>query len=123
MNKATRDLVVNFIIGGTITASISYLATFLSPILAAIWWAFPISLFPSMYYMHRQGKSNKYISKFTITTTYALIILFITTMALGKFFREDKGFWPPIGKTAIVWIILGSIYYGLIRKFDLEKYF
>ena len=88
MQQKYIDLLQNFFIGGLITASISYSGTFLSPVLAAIWWAFPVSLLPSMYYMHQQGKSFDYISKFAITTTFALIIMFVTTMALGHFFKE-----------------------------------
>ena len=123
MQHKYKSLIQNFFIGGLITSSISYTGTFLSPVLAAIWWAFPISLLPSMYYMHQQKKSFKYISKYTITTTYALIILFITTMALGYFFKDAKTFWTPVGKSVIVWIILSAIYFGIIKKFHLEKHF
>jgi len=123
MQQKYKNLIQNFFIGGFITASISYTATFLSPVLAAIWWAFPVSLLPSMYYMHQQGKSFKDISKYTITTTYALIILFITTFALGHFFRDSKTFWPPVGKSVIVWVVLSGIYFMIIKKFKLEKYF
>ena len=69
MKKWLFDLIQNFFIGGAIVASISYLANFVSPLVAAIWWAFPLSLIPSMYYMHRQGRSNKKISQFVLATT------------------------------------------------------
>lgn len=123
MQQKYIDLIQNFFIGGLITASISYSGTFLSPVLAAIWWAFPVSLLPSMYYMHQQGKSFDYISKFAITTTFALIIMFITTLALGHFFKGAKTFWTPVDKGVVVWLILSAIYYGSIRYFKLEKYF
>ena len=123
MQQKYIDLVQNFLIGGVITASISYSGTFLSPVLAAIWWAFPVSLLPSMYYMHQQGKSFNYISKFAITTTFALIIMFITTLALGHFFKKAKTFWTPVGKGVVVWGFLSAIYYALIQYYNLEKYF
>jgi hypothetical protein len=124
MQSWLRNLIINFFIGGFVTASISYSGTFLSPALAAIWWAFPISLLPSMYYMHIQGKSNSQIASFTITTTYALIILFFTTLSLGYFFKWDKkSFWMPILKSVGVFLVLGIIYYSLIKIFNLEKYF
>jgi len=123
MQHKYKNLIQNFFIGGLITASISYSGTFLSPVLAAIWWAFPVSLLPSMYYMHQQKKSFKYISKFAITTTFALIIMFITTMALGYFFKDAKTFWPPVGKSIFLWAVLSAIYYAIIKKFNLEKHF
>ena len=124
MQKWLFNLIQNFIIGGCITASTSYLATFLSPVLAAIWWAFPISLIPSMFYMHQQNKDNKYISKFVITTTYALGVLFFTTMAMGYFYKYHKtGFWLPIFKAISIWAVLGGLYYYVVKYFDLEKKF
>lgn len=122
--SVARDLIQNFILGGFITVTISYIGTFFSPVLAAIWWAFPLSLLPSMYFMHKQGKSNKYVSKFTLTTTYALGILFLTTMSLGYFFKNSTdSFWLPIGKSVLVWLVLSIIYYAMIQYFNLEQYF
>jgi len=124
MEPWLRNLITNFLIGGFVTSSISYSGTFLSPMVAAIWWAFPVSLLPSMYYMHQQGKDNNYIANFTLITTYALIILFFTTMALGYFFKWEKNsFWFPVLKSVGVFLILSIIYYTIIKTFDLEKYF
>jgi len=65
-----------------------------------------------------------YIARFTITTTYALIVLFMTTMSLGYFFKEDKdSFWRPVGKSVVVWLLLSAIYYGIIKIFNLEGKF
>ena len=86
MEPWLRNLIINFFIGGFVTSSISYSGTFLSPMVAAIWWAFPVSLLPSMYYMHQQGKSNSYVANFTLTTTYALIILFFYNNGTRLFF-------------------------------------
>jgi len=68
-------LLINFLLGGTIVASVSYIATFMNPVLASIWWSFPLSIIPSMYFMKQNGKSNQYISKFLLSTTFALILL------------------------------------------------
>ncbi len=124
MQRWLIELIQNFIIGGIVIASVSYLGAFFDPVIAAIWWSFPISLVPSMYYMYQQGKGFKYIARFSITTTYALIILFLTTMAIGYFYnREKDNFWMPIMKGVGIWLVLSGIYYGLIKYFDLEKAF
>ena len=124
MKKWLFDLIQNFFVGGAIVASISYLAAFMSPLAGAIWWAFPLSLIPSMYYMHRQGQTNKKISQFVLATTYALGVLFFTTLAIGNFYKGQKtGFWLPLVKGAGVWAILGAIYYAIIKYFNLEGNF
>ena len=73
MPNILHSLIQNFIIGGSIIASISYLGTFFDPLIGAIWWSFPISLLPTLFFMQKHGKDNKYIAKFTISTTYALV--------------------------------------------------
>jgi len=124
MKKWIRSLIENFFIGGLITASISYSGTFVSPLLAAIWWAFPVSLLPSMYYMQQMGRSNKYIGAFALTTTFAVGLLFLTTLAIGHFFNHaPTGFWMPVLKGVGVWAVLSILYYLIVKWFHLEKHF
>ena len=124
MKKVTRDLIENFIVGGFVTASVSYIGTFMNPTLAAIWWSFPVSLLPSMYFMHQYGKDNKYIANFAFTTTFALVVLFLTTMLMAHYFQKIKdSFWKPVSYTVIGWIILSAIYYFIVKYFKLDNYF
>ena len=76
MPSTIYNLVQNFLMGGAIVASISYIGTFMDPLLGAIWWSFPVSLLPTIYFMKKNKKSNDYIAKFTLSTTFALILLF-----------------------------------------------
>lgn len=118
------NLLQNFLIGGLVTISVSYIGTFFSPIVAAIWWAFPVSLLPTLYYMHREGKSNKYLAVFSYTTTFALIVLFFTTMAMSHFYnQEKKSFFIPIFKTVGVWAVLSIIYYFIVSASGLKNKF
>jgi len=41
----------------------------------------------------------------------------------GYFFRDAKTFWPPVGKSIIIWAVLSVIYFMVIKKFKLEKHF
>jgi hypothetical protein len=118
------NLLQNFLIGGLVTISVSYIGTFFSPIVAAIWWAFPVSLLPTLYYMHLEGKSNKYLAFFSYTTTFALIVLFFTTMAMSHFYnQEKKSFFIPIFKTVGVWAVLSIIYYFIVSASGLKNKF
>ena len=120
-----RDLIQNFLIGGFIVTSVSYIGTFMSPLLGAIWWSFPLSLLPSIYFMHQQNKNNQYISEFALSTTFALLLLFISTYALSYFIKHEPNneIFYPILKTAAVWIVLSIVFYLIVERFGLTKYF
>ena len=41
---------IYFKIIGCLITVISYIGTYLDPLLGAIWWSFPISLIPTLFY-------------------------------------------------------------------------
>ena len=119
-----QSLLYNFVLGGILTLSISYISTYLDPLLAAIWWSFPLSLIPSMWYMKQHGKDNKYIAKFSLSTTYALSLLVISTISLFYFFKEtDNSFWMPIAKASGIWLFFSIVFFYSVKYFKLEKKF
>jgi hypothetical protein len=74
--------------------------------------------------MHLEGKSNKYLAFFSYTTTFALIVLFFTTMAMSHFYnQEKKSFFIPIFKTVGVWAVLSIIYYFIVSASGLKNKF
>ena len=116
----------NFVIGGFIVVSISYLATFFDPLIAAIWWSFPLSLVPSLYFAHSSGKKNKFLAEFSMSTTYALSLLVISTLALAHFFRmtpDKDGIVLPILKESGVWFVFSIIFYFVVKRLGLSKKF
>ncbi len=125
MTAVLHSLIQNFIIGGSIIASISYLGTYFDPLIGTIWWSFPISLLPTSFFMKTHGKDDKYIAKFTISTTYALVLLELSTAVLSMFIKNNKNnsLWMPILKTSGVWLIASVIFFGAIKYFKLEDKF
>jgi hypothetical protein len=123
MPSLVYELFQNFILGGLITCSISYIGTFMDPLLGAIWWSFPISLIPTIYFMKDSGKSNKFIAKFTISTTYALILLFVSCGFMSYFFNTHDGILIPIIKATCIWFIASVIFYTVIKHFKLDSRF
>jgi hypothetical protein len=89
MLSVSGELVKNFIMGGTIISSVSYLATFINPLIAAIVWSYPFSILPTVYFMKTQGKSNVKISKFLFSASYAFVLLLIATLAMGLLMKND----------------------------------
>jgi hypothetical protein len=119
-------LFINFLLGGTIVASVSYLATYMNPVLASIWWSFPLSIIPSIYFMKQNGKSNEYISKFLISTTFALILLVICTFLISYYLKqssEKEGILPAILKATGWWGVCSILFYISIINSPYKDYF
>ena len=123
MNTLLYELFQNFIMGGLITASISYIGTYMDPLLGAIWWSFPISLIPTIYFMKETGKSNKFIAQFTISTTYSLVLLFISCFFMGHYLNRSDDIAMPIIKAIGIWFIASVIFYTVIKRFKLDTKF
>jgi len=124
LSSWTSSLFRNFALGGTVVSSISYIATYVNPLLAAIWWSFPLSLLPSLWYMKQNNKLNKDIAQFALSTTYALVLLVISTLGLYYFFStEKKRFWLPVAKASIIWVVAAIIFYYVVKYFNLETKF
>jgi hypothetical protein len=117
------QLFINFMIGGTIIASVSYLATFVNPLIASIWWCYPISLIPSIYFMKSNGKTNEYISKFLLSTTFALFLLFGSTYAMSYYIKRSPDLFMPILKSTGWWILGSVIFFVAVMKSGYKNYF
>ena len=126
MSIAT-SLVTNFLVGGTIVATVSYLATFMSPVAGAIWWSFPLSLLPSVYFLREHGKSNQYVSQFLLSTTFAIVLLVATTLILSYYFRaldpHDPHWWLVVLKTAGWWALMSAAFYVVVRWTGMDRVF
>ena len=119
-------MVVNFALGGAAVAATSYLGTFLSPLAGAIFWAYPITILPTIFFMRQQKKSNSTISKFLLGTTFALILLMGVTYLLSYTIARAspaESLWIPVLKSTVGFLIGGALYYLIIKLFGLGKYF
>lgn len=123
--KVFEKTFINFLIGGTIIASVSYLSTYFNPLIGAIVWSYPLSILPSIYYMKNAGKTNQYVSKFLLSTTFGLILLFLTTLLLSIFTKKakDGSLIKPVLMATFWWFIMSIIFYFIIKFSGYEKYF
>ena len=122
-NSISAQVFRNFMIGGTIIASVSYLATFLNPLIASIWWSYPISILPSIYFMKANGKTNEYISKFLLSTTFALILLLGCTYAMSYYIKRSPDLFTGILKSTGWWAIGSVIFAVAVLKGGYKKHF
>ena len=112
------DMFRSFVIGGLVISSTSYIATFMSPLLGAIWWSYPFSVVPTVFYMKQNGKSNEDISKFLFYTVFALGLLVISTYAMSYFVKthsDKQSVVLPILKASVVWLVCSIIFYGGVK--------
>ena len=120
------NIIQNFILGGAAVALTSYIGTFLNPLAGAIFWAYPITILPTIFFMKKQNKSNKYISKFLFSTTFALILLMGVTLLLSYLIghaQATQTLWVSVGKSTVGFLIGAISYYFIIKIFNLEKNF
>jgi hypothetical protein len=114
----------NFILGGLTIASVSYMATFLNPMVAAIWWSYPISIIPVLYFMKQNGVNNSHISRFMLGITIVSLLTVICCYLLSYFIKNSKEeLISSIIKASLFWILSSAIFYLLVNYFGYESYF
>ena len=126
MTRQYLPILINFLLGGAAVAGTSLLGSFMNPLAGAIFWSYPITIIPSVFFMKENGKDNAYIAKFLFATTFALGLLVIATISMSYFIKNsDKNIslWAPIGKASLVYLAASVIFYLIIRFCGLEHYF
>ena len=115
-------ILLNFILGGFAVAVTSILGNYMNPLAGAIFWSYPITIIPSLFFMREHGKNDAYLSKFLISTTFGLAILAITTIAISKFINSNS-IWVAIGKGTLVYLLAAILFFIIIKFAGLEHYF
>ena len=126
MNKEYIGILLNFVLGGISVAGTSVLGDYMSPLAGAIFWAYPITIIPSLFFMKQNGKDNEYLSKFLISTTFGLLLLGGTTIAMSYFIKnypKDDSLWKPIAKASGIYLGGALLFYGVIKIAGLSHYF
>ena len=123
-NDIIPQLFKNFVLGGLTIASVSYMATFLDPILASIWWSYPISIIPVIYFMKQNRVTNSHISRFLLGITVVTILTLISCYLLSYFIKNSKtGLLEPIVKSSLWWMLSCALFYGLVKYGGYTEYF
>ena len=115
----------SFLMGGTITAIISILTMYLSPLVSAIIWAYPVTLIPTIFFMKSQGKGNTTIAKFLLSATFALVVLMATTFMLSYDIEHasfSESLLIPVAESTVGFVVGGLIYYVIVKALGLDKY-
>jgi hypothetical protein len=123
-NHIVPQLTRNFVLGGLTIASVSYIATFLNPIIAAMWWSYPISIVPVIYFMKQNKISNQHIAKFLLGITVVCILTTLCCYLLSYFIKNSStGLFEPIVKSTLCWIIGCALFYFIVKHGGYTSYF
>tara|TARA_Y200000002_G_scaffold382128_1_gene398174 strand:+ start:1845 stop:2132 length:288 start_codon:yes stop_codon:yes gene_type:complete len=91
----------------------------MSPVLGAIWWSFPFTILPSIYFMRKHGRSNQDVSIFLKNSTFAFILLLIAVYSMSYYFKNlsafDNNWWIAVGKGTTIWLIAAIIFYVIYK--------
>ena len=118
------ELFKNFILGGLTIASVSYMATYLNPMIASIWWSYPISIIPVLYFMKQNGVNNSHMSKFMLGITVVSSLTVICCYLLSFYIKNTKeGITSPIIKASLFWIISSALFFFIVKYYGKESYF
>jgi hypothetical protein len=71
------SLMLQFFTGGMLVAITTFLVEYVSPTTAAIMWAFPFSLIPTIFFLWHQGVSLDKITSYIFSTSVGLVALLI----------------------------------------------
>ena len=123
MKFIPRDIIENFIVGGVMTAGISYLGTYIDSLTAAILWTFPVSIIPTIYFMRQSGRTSSYISTFVYSTAYSLLLLFASCWIMAYYIKKDNDIFAPVIKASLLWLIASAIFYYVVKHYKLESRF
>ena len=118
--EVVQSVAANFLVGGSVVASVSVLATWMDPVAGAIWWSFPFSIIPSVYFMRAHGRSNQEAAAFLRSTTFAFALLLIAVYTMSYYFDRlppfDDRWWLAIAKTTAVWLACAAVFYVLYTR-------
>ena len=123
MSSIAYDVLKNFIVGGMMTAGISYMGTYVDSLTGAILWSIPVSIIPTIYFMQESGKSSMYISRFVYTSTFALLLLVLSCGILAYYIKKDDDIVMPIVKATSAWVLASSLFFYVVKRYKLESKF
>lgn len=116
VNKIFNSLPFQFFLGGTLVATITYLANNVSPKAAAILVAFPIGLIP-MFFLKSKNKERR----MTFDTTITNVLVVLTYIALDLLLNQG-GIFEKYGVlfAMLVWVVMAGIVYAFAQDVGIK---
>ena len=118
-----NELIISFILGGVILASITYFAKYVSTEMASIIWAAPVLLIPSILILWFSKENNSNIVEFVyLSIIYGFITMFwmiLFVIISNKNIKNKNCVLNSMLLSTIIWCIIVCVFY----KFNIIKHF
>ena len=105
------NLLTAFITGGITVAGTTYITQYLSPELGDIFWSFPLTLLPAIYFLFESGDSANKIADFVIGSAYTMFILLSFLVTFFFSVRHGRSVPQATLLASGVWAIFSILYY------------
>ena len=105
-----KNLLITFLFGGFVVVSVSLISDYVSNSIAALLWAFPFTIIPTIYYFYLEKKSFSHISDFLWKTIYSIIFLFINILFLYYVYNYSKKILFSLTMVCLFYLIISFIY-------------
>lgn len=119
-------LVILFLIGGFDLISVVIFGKYFSPLTAAIFWAIPFTIIPSVLFLKHEGRDHAYLAKYLRSSTFTLILMFITILCVAFVIERldnTSSVWLAFAAGAIIFILGSAAFYGVVKLMGWEKHF
>ena len=112
MNKTTNlNILITFVFGGIVVTLISYISDKVSNLLAALLWAFPFTIIPTLYYLYLQKKDKKHIKDYLLKTIYSIFLLIFIIFIIYYIYLYTSNMFISLLFSIIIYIIISISLY------------
>lgn len=105
-----KNLLITFLFGGFIVVLVSIISDYVSNSIAALLWAFPFTIIPTLYYFYLEKKSFSHISDFLWKTIYSIIFLFLNIIFLYYIYKNTKQIIFSLVSVCIFYLIISFLF-------------
>jgi hypothetical protein len=103
-------IIFTFLFGGFMVILVSLISESVSNTIAALLWAFPFTIIPTLYYFHLQNKSSKHILDFLWKIIFSVLFLSLNILILYYIYKITNKLIFSIIFTCFIYIFLSLIY-------------
>ena len=109
-HKQYTNIIFTFLFGGFIVVLVSLISENISNNIAALLWAFPFTIIPTLCYFYLQNKSSKHISDFLLKMMFSVLFLFFNILILYYIYKFTNNLFISLAITCFIYIVLSVTY-------------
>ena len=109
-HKQYTNIVFTFLFGGLIVILVSLISDHVSNNIAALLWAFPFTVIPTLCYFYLQNKSSKHISDFLLKIMFSVCLLFFNILILYYVYKLTNNLLISLAISCLIYVMFSCCY-------------